>query len=189
MNESGNATLFGLIVIMTFTMMALYLVKKRVDYTTSTEDFQKLLLCTKETNGVTKLFFDRISDSNAVLKALTITEYSSTAIPIYGAIASKTASQAIEVTKRVQLGYLLSYLNKLRELRQKKCYISPNIYKTPFELALTAGFERNQFEEAKLRGDTWKYINLGNNKFIQTKLQLNPTWTIQSSLQSLALPF
>lgn len=189
MNESGNATFFGLIVIMTFTMMALYLVKKRVDYTTSTEDFQKLLLCTKETNGATKLFFDRVTDSNALLKALTIAEYSSTAIPVYGAVASKTAAQAIEITKLVQIGYLLSYLNKLRELTQKKCYMSPNIYKTPFELAISSGFERNEYEEAKLRGDTWKYINLGNNKLIQTKLQLNPTWTIQSSLRSLALPF
>lgn len=189
MNERGNTTLFGLMLVMVISMIGLHLIKLRVDYTKSNEQFQKLLLCSKETNGETKQFYDRISKSNAFIKALTITEYTSTVIPIYGVVASNSAAQAVEAIKLIQVGYLLSYLNKLRELTQKNCFLSPNIYKTPYELSITSGLERNQFEEAKLRGDNWKYANMNAKSMIVTKLQFKPNWEIKSSLMSLGMPF
>lgn len=188
MNEKGNTTLLGLVLIMAISFLFLFLIKKRIEYTKAREDFQKLLLCSKETNGATKEFYDKISESNTFLKALTITEYTTITIPIYGVIASKSAAQAIRVIKAIQVGYLISYLNKLRVLTQKECYLSPNIYKTPFELQLSSGFKRNEFEEAKIRGNTWKYINFGAQKIVVTKLQFTPNWSIKSSLLNKGLP-
>lgn len=189
MNERGSTTLFGITIIMALSLCALFFIKKRIDYTLENEKLQKLLLCTKKTNGITKDFFDKMSQTNNYLKTLTMTKYGSILIPIYGVMASKSAAQAIKIVKAIQVGYLISHLNKLKELTQNNCYLSPNTYTTPFELALNSGFKRNRYEEAKLRGKTWKYANLNSKKMIVTKLQFIPTWKIKSTLLNLGTPF
>lgn len=181
MNERGSTSFFGIGIIMVCALLTLFLIKKRIDMTKKNEALQKILLCAKESNGQLKEFFDQIETSNKVLKALTVTEYSSTAIPIYGVVASKSAAQAKKVIKGVQIGFLISYLNNLRLLAQKECYLTPLAYRTPFELQLT-GFKRNQFDEAKRRGDTWNYSNLSKTNIITNKVQLSPNWKIESSL-------
>lgn len=189
MNERGSTSFLGIGIIMICALLALFLIKKRIDMTKSNEALQKIILCAKESNGRLKEFFDKIERSNKFLKALTITEYSSISIPVYGIVATKSAAQAKRAIKAIQVGYLVSYLNNLRLMSQKKCYLSPLAYRTPYELHFSSGFKRNKFDEAKRRGETWKYSNLSQTNIITNKIRLSPNWRVESSLISRDLPF
>lgn len=182
MNERGNVTLYGLFLLIVVSLISLHFIKLRVEETADNQKLQKILLCAKESNGVIKSFYDEISRSNKFLKALTVTEYTTITIPIYGIIASKSAAQAKKVIKSIQLTQLFSHLNKLRALAAKNCYLSLNAYKTPYRLSLPTGFKRNQYDEAMLRGEQWQYANMSEENTIRNQIKTTPSWSIKSSI-------
>ncbi len=183
MNEKGSASLLGLVMILTISLIGLSLISKRINQTTNTREFQKMLLCTKEINGIVRDFSTKIIKSNKTLKLLTVAEYTSITIPVYGIFASKSAKAAKKIIKGFQLAFLASYLKNISSLHSKNCYFSPNLYITPFQTKIL-DFHRNHFSEVKKRRKKWRYLSYTKDKrkFISNSIKFTKKIKVESSL-------
>jgi hypothetical protein len=180
MNEQGNSVVFSMLVLLLCTLIGLSFINNRLKNIGKQKRLQALLICTKKLNGKSRVFIERMEKTNSILKTLTITKAASTTIPIYGAVASKSIKMIKKLIKATQRIMLISFMNFTAQVSLKECSVSPNIYKTPYKVSSRMNLKRNLYDQAILRGNTWKFISKKGRNYIQNKFQIKPRLRIKT---------
>ena len=181
MNDKGNATIFSLCLLFVFTVLILGSLSERLSHLKKVESTKKLLICAKIINGETKDFTSFMQKSNTALKYLSMTELVSVLLPSFGIVTKISTASAKKVVIKSQQLYLFSYLNKIKSLYSKSCLIDPRVFKTPFKLSIMKfDFQRDKWNQAKLRGNKWNLIILGSYHIIQNTYSFQDDLKIKS---------
>jgi len=170
MNQRGDCTLFGILIVLALssllTLTSLSLIKsfKRLKQRTN------LILCLKEFKGEQNQFIEFISKTNFGLKNISRAKLIAAIIP-----GLQLSSMKAETLKRViQKGQdlrLISYLNKMAQLKRQSCPIPFNFRQPPFDFNLR-GFKRNHEGIVITRKHQWKHFFQQNPYVISMSCQM-----------------
>lgn len=155
MNQKGEATLFGvlLLVVMSglLTLCGLELEKSLRTLKRRTT----LFLCVKETKGELQRYLKFMGRTNWALENIGKAQLVAVFIPgLQG--AALEADKLKKMIKAMQNSTLPLYLARLKELKSKGCPINPQMLMTPFMLT-ASGYKRDVTEAATLRKRQWTY--------------------------------
>lgn len=183
MNERGDITLLGTLVLLCLSSLVLLSALELERSFKTLRARSTLLLCTKEAKGELRDLLALMGRTNWGIKNLERAKLLAALFPGMG-MASKSAEDVKKGLQLIQDAKMLSYLRTIGSLRVKGCPMDFLFIQTPFE---TAGprLKRNQDGTIKIRSKQW-----GNRFFLRPyEIQLNVkvlTWeTFSPHLQLL----
>jgi hypothetical protein len=178
MNESGNTTFFGLCLLLLFSYYGLTKLSNKIKRGQDLMHKQRVLLCSKEINGMTSRFISQIVFSNKTLKYLTIGEFASLLIPFPGInLATKNgAKAAIKIAKRSQTLLRIIYKAQLSKTYLNGCKFKKSFLQTPFTK------KRDKLNQLIIRNKIWVLKVLSGAYLISSKHKVN-TQEVTSSMK------
>jgi hypothetical protein len=155
MNQRGDCTLFGILILLALssllTLTSLSLIKsfKRLKQRTN------LILCLKEFKGEQNQFIQFISKTNFALKNISRAKLIAAIIPglQLGSMKAETLKRVIQRSQDLRL---ISYLNKIADLKRQSCPVPMKFRQSPFDFNLK-GLKRNYEGTVIIRNQQWKH--------------------------------
>lgn len=184
MNQKGEVTLFSVLVILALTNIVLLSSLELRRSFKLLERRTHLFLCLKETKGELHDFMKFMGRSNWAIKNINRASLVMLFIPgLQG--AAMDAQKAKKYLQYVQEGKVISYLNTLKNLKQKGCPLDPRMFITPFQIG-TRLLVRDESGGARLREKKWTYIYISKPYFLS--LNVHPsTWeSVKPNIQYMA---
>lgn len=155
MNQKGEITLTGIILLLTFaSLFSLCVLKLHISFS-KLEERTELFLCTKTAKEELNLFLIFISKTNWVIQNAKRAKIISVLLPVTYSLYP-TVNKFISFIKQIQELKKTIYLKKLIQLKAQGCPVSLKSLKTPFRLIGTQ-FARDQSGLIILKEREWSY--------------------------------
>lgn len=182
MNEKGSTTFLGICLLMIFSYYGLTKLSSKIRKSKELQHKQRVLLCSKEINGLTSKYISMIKDSNTTLKYLTIGKVASLLIPFPGInLATKNGVRAaIKLTKATQSFKRFLYKTRLSKIYINRCKFNIKFSSTPFLK------KRDHFNRLLIRKKTWVLKVTSGIFLITSKFKLE-TQRVRSSIKKVNL--
>ena len=168
MNEKGEITLLGSIIVLTLSSLILLCSLELQKSFNLLQKRTHLFLCAKETKGEVHHFMKFMGRTNWAIKNINRLSLVMVFIPgLQG--AAMNAQKAKKYLQYIQEGTVVSYLKTLNDLRIKECPLDPRMLITPFVLGSRV-LERDTDGAAILRKTKWNYYFLSKPYFLDMKI-------------------
>jgi hypothetical protein len=158
MKQKGEGLLFFVMVLLCLSGLLLLSALELKKSFSLLEKRTHLYLCAKETKGEFMLYLILMGRTNWAIKNLNRLKLITMIIPGLQGV-SGNADRARRILQGYQNYKLISHLNTLRRMKQKGCFLDPQLFITPFMLN-AVGYQRDNEGAALLRKTKWTYYYL-----------------------------
>ncbi len=181
MNQKGEVSLMGILVLVVLTGIVMLGALELEHSYRKLQHRTQLFLCTKEAKEELALYLRFMGKTNWAIKNTHRAGMIMIFIPgLQG--ASMNAEKIKRIIIKLQNLKLASYLKTLRNLTQKSCALDPRMFITPFNLG-PLGYQRTSEGVALLRKNQWSYLFHEPPYALSLKIQLLTLESLKPKIQ------
>lgn len=182
MKQKGEGLLFCVLVLMALSGLTFLCALELKKSFSLLEKRTHLYLCAKETKGELMLYLTLMGRTNWAIKNLNRIKLITMIIPGLQGV-SGNADKARRVLQSYQNYKLLSYMNTLRVLKGKGCFLDPQLFITPFMLN-AVGYQRDNEGAALIRKTKWTYFYLEKPYLLSHEIDLGGFQSLKPKITS-----
>lgn len=182
MKQKGEGLLFCVLVLMALSGLTFLCALELKKSFSLLQKRTHLYLCAKETKGELMLYLILMGRTNWAIKNLNRIKLITMIIPGLQGV-SGNADKARRLLQSYQNYKLLSYMNTLRVLKGKRCFLDPQLFITPFMLN-AVGYQRDNEGAALLRKTKWTYFYLEKPYLLTHEIDLEEFQRLKPKIKS-----